>query len=71
MDCLLSLDIVRGIAMQNNQSIFEQPARELAKLGSRERKRLSNTICRGGKYNATKMMLISIARGTNTGNYFK
>ena len=56
--------------MQNNQSIFEQPARPLAKLGSRERKRLSNTICRGGKYNATKMMLISIARGTNTGNYF-
>ena len=56
--------------MKNNQSIFEQPTRELAKLGSRELKNLSNTICRGGKYNATKMMLISIARGTTTGNYF-
>ena len=56
--------------MQNNQSIFEQPSRELAKLGSRERKRLAAKVCKKSKKQATARIFKHIARGTNTGNYF-
>ena len=70
MTCLLFLDMVRGVAMQNNQYIFEQPSRELAKLGSRELKRLTDKVCKKGKKHATTRIFKHIARGTNTGKYF-
>ncbi|MDC3221599.1 hypothetical protein OAT97_00690 [Gammaproteobacteria bacterium] len=56
--------------MQNNQSIFKQPSRELAKLGSRERKRLADKVCKKSKKQATTRIFKHIARGTTTGNYF-
>lgn len=56
--------------MQNNQHIFKQPSRELAKLGSRERKRLATKVCKKSKKQATARIFKHIARGTNTGNYF-
>lgn len=70
MACSMLLDMVRGVAMQNNQSIFEQPSRPLAKLGSRELKRLTEQVCKKGKKHATTRIFKHIARGTNTGNYF-
>jgi hypothetical protein len=62
--------MVRGVAMQNNQHIFKQPSRELAKLGSRERKRLATKVCKKNKKQATARIFKHIARGTTTGNYF-
>jgi len=56
--------------MQNNQHIFEQPTRPLAKLGSRELKRLADKVCKKGKNHATTRIFKHIARGTTTGNYF-
>ena len=56
--------------MKNNQHIFEQPSRELAKLGNRELKRLADKVCKKGKKHATTRIFKHIARGTTTGNYF-
>ena len=56
--------------MTNNQYIFEQPTRELAKLGNRELKRLAEHVCKKGKKHATTRILKHITRSTNTGNYF-
>jgi hypothetical protein len=55
--------------MLNNQHLFKQPTKPLARIGNRELKKLTSVICRGGKYNATTRIFTHIARGTNARNY--